>query len=137
MLKEAEQDPNYQEIITCIKYGKSRDDIRKMHVNHPCQELCHILPVIGTIEKGGRTLITVEGHRIVVPQQTQKYILENLHHGHLGEGTAFQLARSKYYRCGLKNSVRRICEGCITSIEFSPSKGSDSEQAEEQPKGLT
>ena len=110
IMESAKNDKGYQEVIRCIREGLGRAELKKMHPDHPCQELLYLWPVIGLSQK--ETLIMISGHRIFVPIKARKTILENLHLPHMGTGTTQQLGMAKYYWHSMKKDIKKRHDSC-------------------------
>lgn len=134
MMKSASEDERYQEIIKVVEEGKTRKEIWALNISHPAQELAYLWPVVGILENEDGKLITIEENHIFIPPASRKEILEAIHGGHLRTANTYLLGRNQYYWMGLKEDIRKLCEGCLICIKMAPSKKDEPSVIEEAPK---
>merc|ERR1712059_25503 len=128
----AKEDEDYNQIRICIKNGMEKGEVKKLHPDHPAQELVSIWPTVGLTEEHKETLITVGGNRIFIPRGARKQILVNLHRPHMGYNITQQLAKTKYFWTTLNEDIKKQCQGCEVCLEFSKSKVAEPEVFEDQ-----
>ena len=119
LVRAASYDDNYKKVIAAILEGKILKNLPPDHPAHCFKEVFDELAVHDYGAKG--QLLTVNNHRIVVPKDSQNWILDLLHRGHPGFTKTKLTAKAYYYWPQMNEQLKSLIQACSDCQTFLPS----------------
>ena len=116
MIKEAENDEDYQSVVKALVEGRK---LSKLPKDHPAQAFKRQWDALSFQDQFG--LLLYHG-RIVVPTSSRKKILETLHIQHTGVVKTLRNARQLYFWPFMKNEVTQMVSSCEKCVSLLPSQ---------------
>ena len=92
LIKQAEEDTNYQKVYEAIQAHKMLDSLPKDHPAQDYKSYWHAMSTEQALPK-----LNIYPGRILVPNVAHKQILENLHMQHFGETKTLANERQLYF----------------------------------------
>ena len=96
-------------VVDSIRAGIKFEDLAK---DHPGREYKQIWNNMSIIEKDTSQLLTKDGYIIVVPRESRRYCLDQLHIPHLGYKNTYQTARDIYFWPNMYSDIKNISDTC-------------------------
>ena len=127
------KDPIWEKLIKSTLSSKSYSRLKNMlETNQPKKNLPKSDPFRPIYDKlSTNNGFVLFGDRLVVPKDSQKDILEELHKGHIGQKKTLALAKQNYFWPNMNNDVKQMILGCKACSYFLPSPPVDQENANE------
>lgn len=113
------KDEKYEEVMQAVREGKEMDELRDTHA---AKEYAKVWDELSIYKAGAGDILVLDGHRIVVPKDARKSILESMHRGHCGMLKTIQLARASVYWPGIINSIKQCVRKCDVCARRLPSQ---------------
>jgi hypothetical protein len=125
IMQAAKEDACYKEAVKACLDGMAKDDVKKLPRGHGARDYLHIWDRVGVLDRREDTILTVDGHRIAIPQRARKTILSLLHIPHSGITKTRRAASNRYYWVSMAEQVKVMCEACDACRSFNPSQPAD------------
>ena len=110
---EANQDPQYQQLLTATQHGFPSDKRRLDGTLGPFFAIRHDLWTADGI--------VMYGSRVVVPARLRQEVLHELHSSHQGQDRTLRRARQVVYWPSITNDIRNVVRSCAACAERLPS----------------
>ena len=114
IFKDAEADPEYQQLVEAIRKGRALKD---MDMFHPARTYAKWYDDLSTIDDRDRTLLVYNDSRLVIPVASRGRILKALHLGHAGITKTVAAATRYYLWPFMHNEIAQTIKECIVCIE--------------------
>ena len=88
---------------------------------HPGRAYSNKLHNLSTKQVNGKTIILMDGTRIVIPRPARKAIMDELHRAHSGLTKTYKIATQLFYWPGMKNDIKNKIDSCEACQEQRPS----------------
>jgi hypothetical protein len=115
--EKAKCDVNYCAIIQTLLQGKNPRDLDASHPSRPFIKVWQDLSF-----DNQTSLLLLNSHRIVVPLECRRDVLNSLHQSHQGLRRTRARARELYYWPGLNNDVMQVISQCQECSSLLPSQ---------------
>ena len=110
---EANQDPQYQQLLIATQHGFPSDKRRLDGTLGPFFAIRHDLWTADGI--------VMYGSRVVVPARLRQEVLHELHSSHQGQDRTLRRARQVVYWPSITNDIRNVVRSCAACAERLPS----------------
>ena len=102
---------NLQKAVqTGIKYGPETSQLKILMHRLSLRQIEDVL------------MIGLDSTRLVIPDNSQKAVLTELHKAHSGISKTYATATQLYYWPGLKNCIKTFLSSCQIHLKFTPSQ---------------
>ena len=112
----------YKEAVRAKLDGLTANEIKKLPIEHGPKEYQKWWNTIGVLDDKEDTILVMDGHRIIVPPEARKSILNLLHVPHMAAARTRKAATKRYFWVGMADEIKKMCEHCQTCRERGPSR---------------
>jgi len=116
---QAAEDYTYQQVVLALRHGK---DVQSLPPHHPAHLYKNVWGRLGLLDNSDRTLVILDGTRIVVPESMRRDVLKLLHLPHQGVVKTRKAAQQLYFWPGMTNNIKMMVESCTICQEKLPSQ---------------
>mgnify|MGYP003320628885 CR=1 FL=1 len=122
IMEAAAASTSYKEAVQAKLDGLTADEIKKLPIEHGAKEYQKWWNTIGVLDDKEDTILVMDGHRIIIPPEARKSILNLLHVPHMAATRTKKAATKRYFWVGMADEIKKICEHCQTCRERGPSR---------------
>ena len=122
VMEAAASSTPYKEAVKAKLDNLTADEVKKLPMEHGAKEYQKWWNTIGVLDDKEDTILVMDGHRIIIPLEARRSILNLLHVPHMAATRTKKAATQRYFWVGMADEIKKMCEHCQTCRERGPSR---------------